>query len=121
MYILEVLCFIKQYQDSLQQKFSIHGHNTINIIYSHATVVPFYQGSVTNMGIKLFNNLPIKIIQLRKRKGFKKEVKTCLLHNSIMQIENFCTFRKFAIAHCLGTTRTNCTCVNIVPKVFVII
>jgi len=34
------------------------------------------------MGIKLFNNLPVQIKQLRNYKGFKREVKTFLLINS---------------------------------------
>ena len=30
LYILDMLCFMKQYQGNLQQNFAIHGHNTRN-------------------------------------------------------------------------------------------
>ena len=61
----------------------------INFIYRHATAV--YR-SVINMGIKLFNKLPIQIKQLNNHKGFKWEVKTCLLHNLLYTIEEFMQF-----------------------------
>ena len=35
LYILEVLCFIKQYQGNLKQNFGIHVHNTRNVFYLH--------------------------------------------------------------------------------------
>jgi len=48
-----------------------------------------YQKSVINMGIKLFNKLPMQINQLDKYKSFKKEVKTFLVHNAFYTIEEF--------------------------------
>ena len=47
-----------------------------------------YQKSVINMGIKLFNKLPMQIKQLDKYKSFKKEVKT-FVHNAFYIIEEF--------------------------------
>ena len=48
-----------------------------------------YQRSVINMGIKLFNKLPIQIKQLDNFKSFKREVKTFLVHNSFYTIDEF--------------------------------
>ena len=94
LYILEMLCSIKRYQGNLKQNFGIHGHNTRNKFGLHtcycSTVL--YQRSVTNMGIKLFNKLPIKIKQLDNLKGFKREVKTFLSHHSFYTIEEFLHF-----------------------------
>jgi len=94
LYILEVLCFIKQYQRNLQQNFAIHGHNTINKFDLHTRYCSsvLYQRSVTNVGIKLFNKLPIHIKQLDNHNGFKTGVKTFLLHNSFYTIEEFLHF-----------------------------
>ena len=50
---------------------------------------------VTNMGTKLFNKLPIQIKQLDDYKGFKREVKNFLLHNSFYTIEEFFHFEGF--------------------------
>jgi len=90
-YILEVLCFIKKYQENLKQNFRIHGHNTRNIFDLHtcycSTVL--YQRRVTNTGIKLFNKLPIQIKKLDSHKGFKREMKIFLLHNLFYTIEEF--------------------------------
>jgi len=75
LYILEVLCFIKKYQGNLKQNFRIHDHNTRNKFDLHtcycSTVL--YHRSVTNMGIKLFNKLPIQIKQMDNHRGFKRE------------------------------------------------
>jgi hypothetical protein len=35
LYILEVLCFIKQYQGNLKRNFGIHGHKTSNKFHLH--------------------------------------------------------------------------------------
>ena len=51
-----------------------------------------YRNSVTNMNIKLFNKFPIQIKQLGNHKGFKREVKTFLLHHSFYTIEEFLHF-----------------------------
>jgi len=48
-----------------------------------------YQKSVINMGIKLFNKLPMQIKQLDKYKNFKKEVKAFLIQNAFYTIEEF--------------------------------
>ena len=83
LYISYVLCFIKKNQGNLKQNFEIHGHNKRNESDLHtcycSTVL--YQISVTNMGIKFFNKLPIQIKQLDNYKGFKRDMKTFLLHS----------------------------------------
>jgi hypothetical protein len=91
---VEVLCCIKQYQGNLQQNFAIHGHNTTNKfdLHIHYCSTVLCQRSEINMGIKLFNKLPIQIKQLNNYKGFKKEVKSFLLHNSLYAIEEFFNF-----------------------------
>jgi hypothetical protein len=48
-----------------------------------------YQKNVINMGIKLFNKLPVQIKQFDKYKSFKKDVKTFLVHNAFYTIEEF--------------------------------
>ena len=52
----------------------------------------FISEKCENMGIKLFNKLPIQIKQLGNYKGFKTEVKTFLLHNSFYTIDEFLHF-----------------------------
>ena len=43
LYIVEVLCFISQYQRNSQQNFAIHRHNIGNKFDLHtATAMPFY-------------------------------------------------------------------------------
>jgi hypothetical protein len=44
------------------------------------------------MGIKSFNNLPLKIKQLDSYKSFKRETTTFLLNNSFYTIEEFFNF-----------------------------
>jgi hypothetical protein len=54
-----------------------------------------YQKSVVNMGIKLFNKLPVQIKQLDNYKSFKRKVKTFLVYNSVYTIEEFLNFEGF--------------------------
>jgi hypothetical protein len=92
-----MLKFLKKYQGNVKQNLEIHDHNTKkehDLHTQHCNTV-FYQKSVVNMGIKLFNKLPIQIKQLDNYKSFKKEVKTFLVHNSFYAIEEFLNFEGF--------------------------
>jgi len=63
------------------------------------------------MGIKLFNNLPVQIKQLDNCKGFKREVKTCLLINSFCMIAEFFALCGNTVFHTKWfNIITNCTC-----------
>ena len=84
----------KKYQGNVQQNIDTDGHNTrrksdLHTLYC-STVL--YQKSVTNRGIKLFNKLPIQIKQIASYKGYKREVKTFLLHNVFYTNEEFLDF-----------------------------
>ena len=89
-----MLCIIKKNQGNLKQNFGIHGHNKRNKSDLHtcycSTVL--YQISVTDMGNKLFDKLPIQIKQLDNYKGLKRDVKTFLLHSSFYTTEEFLHF-----------------------------
>ena len=94
LYILEVLCFIKECHGNLKQNCGMHGHNTRNKLdlYTGYCSTIWYHRSVTNMGIKLFNKLPVQIKQLDNYKCFKREVKNFLSNNSFYTIEGFLHF-----------------------------
>jgi len=91
MYIFEILCFLKKYKWNLKHNSEIHGHNTRRKqdLHTQQCNTVMYQKRVINMGIKLFNKLPMQIKQLDKYKNFKKEVKTFLVHNAFYTIEEF--------------------------------
>lgn len=61
LYILEVLCFIKQCKGHLKQNCGICGHDTQNKWDLHTCYWSsvLYKRSVTNINIKLFNKLPV--------------------------------------------------------------
>ena len=91
LYIFEMLCFLKKYQGKVKHNLEIHEHNTRkkhDLHTKHCNTV-LYHRSVINMGIKLFNKLPIQIKQLDNFKSFKREVKTFLVHNSFYTIDEF--------------------------------
>ena len=70
----------------MKQNLEIHGHNTrkkYDLHTRHSSTV-LYQKSVTNMGIKLFNKLPIQIKQLDDYKGFKERSETFSLMQFIL-------------------------------------
>ena len=119
LYILEVLCFVKKYQENLKQNYAIHGHNTRNkfdLPTRYCSTV-LYHISLTNMGIQLFSKLPMQIKQLDNHKGFMKEMKTFHLNNSFCTIEEFLHFER--ILYCTLCRYNNnklhlCTCCNFV-------
>ena len=91
LYIFEMLCFLKKYKWNLKHNSEIHGHNTRRKqdLHTQQWNTVMYQKSVINMGIKLFNKLPMQIKQLDKYKNFKKEVKAFLIQNAFYTIEEF--------------------------------
>jgi hypothetical protein len=97
LYIYEMLNFLKRYQGNVKQNLEIHDHNTRkkhDLHTQHCNTV-LYQKSVINMGIELFNKLPIQIKQLDNHKSFKREVTTLLVHNSFYTIEELFNFEGF--------------------------
>jgi hypothetical protein len=81
----------------VRQNLEVHDHNTrkkLDLHTRHCYTV-LYQKSVVNMGIKLFNRLPITIKQLDNYKNFKREVKTFLVHNAFYTIEEFLNNEEF--------------------------
>jgi hypothetical protein len=96
LYLSERLNFLKRYQGHVKQNLEIHDHNTRkkhDLHTQHCNTV-LYQKSVINMGIKLFNKLPIQI-KLDNHKRFKREVKTFLVHNTFYTIKEFFNFEGF--------------------------
>jgi hypothetical protein len=88
LYISEMLNFLKRYQGNVKQNLEVHDHNTRkkhDLHTQHSNTI-LYQKSVINMGIKLFNKLPIQIKQLDNHKRFKREVKTFLVYSSFYTI-----------------------------------
>jgi hypothetical protein len=68
----------------LKQNFGIHGHSKkkkFDLHTTHCCSTILYQRIMTNVGIKLFNKVPVEIKQLDNYKGFEVEVKTFLLNN----------------------------------------
>ena len=70
-----VICFIKKYKFSLEQNVHVHNYNTRK--KTDLCVLPcnmnLFQKSVINMGIQLYNKVPVTAIHLIKYKYFKRK------------------------------------------------
>ena len=77
LYILEVICFIRKYCQSVELNSNVHTYNTrrkMDIhIQSHNTEI--FKKSVINMGTKVYNKLPGYIKEIDSYKVFKKKLK----------------------------------------------
>ena len=64
----------KKYPVSLKQNFGFQGHNMRNKfdLHTRCCSTVLCQRSVTNMGVKLFNKLPVQIKQLDNCEDFKR-------------------------------------------------
>jgi len=63
MYVLEVLCFIKNYKGDLKQNCEIHELNTRSKYYIHTQSrnTSVLQKGVLHMSVRLYKHLPLKI------------------------------------------------------------
>jgi len=94
LYIFEMLCFINKYQGIMKHNFDVHAHNTRmkHDLHIHHCNTVLYQKSVINMGVKLFNKLPLQIKTLYNSKTFKRVVKTFLISNAFYTVDEFLYF-----------------------------
>jgi len=68
---------------SSRMKHDLHIHHCNTVLY---------QKSVINMGVKLFNKLPLQIKTLYNSKTFKRAVKTFLISNAFYTVDEFLYF-----------------------------
>jgi hypothetical protein len=69
MYILETVCYIKKYKETLEQNVQIHNHSDWKKLISKFSSVTW--GSVVNMRISLHNKVPDYTKTMDKNKSFK--------------------------------------------------
>jgi hypothetical protein len=85
LYILETVCYIKKYKDSLEN-VQFHNYNMQRKMDLHVQFcnTDLFKKSVVNMGIRLYNKVPDHIKDLEKYYFFKERVQilsvaTCIL------------------------------------------
>jgi hypothetical protein len=73
LYVLEVVCYIKKYEDSLEQNVWFHNYNTRRKLDLHVLFckMDLFRSAV-NMGIRLYNKVPDHIKELEENKLFKE-------------------------------------------------
>jgi hypothetical protein len=94
LYILEVICFIKKYKDSMVTNKDIHDHNTrgkLNLHVKHCNT-DLFKKSVMNSGISLYNKVPVQIKLRENVNLFKKDLKSFLMNHSFYSVEEFMLF-----------------------------
>ena len=98
MYIYEILLFVKQKLESRENIFltngQIHEYNTRNSnnLYQPPLSTSLFQNSTYNMGIKLFNVLPIHIKEAKSFNIFKKCLSNYLLEHCFYSIKEYKDF-----------------------------
>jgi hypothetical protein len=68
MYIFELVCYIKSHFGELDPNIVVHNHNTCQKLNLHAQFcrTNVFKNGVMNMGIRLYNKIPIKIREVGK-------------------------------------------------------
>jgi hypothetical protein len=94
LYVLEVICFIKKYKESLEQNIHIHIHNTQRKLDLHVQYcnTVLFRKSVLNTGIRLYNKVPDHIKMRDNFKSFKRDLKSFLLQHSFYSVDEFMEF-----------------------------
>ena len=76
LHVLDAICYIKKYKDSLEQNVHIHIYNTqrkLDIQLKFCSTVLFRK-SVVCVGIKLYNKVPDHKKKIENFKSFKREI-----------------------------------------------
>jgi hypothetical protein len=82
---------MEKYSGSISENSAIHEHNTRRKIDIHiqSCRTSSYQKSVINIGIKLFNHLPLELKQLQDFKEFRKRLKLLLINKSLYSLNEY--------------------------------
>jgi hypothetical protein len=83
MHISEIVYHIKWHIEKLEHNTAIHNHNTCQELNLHVQFcrTNALKKGVMNMGIKLYNHLPNKIREMKKKIGSLKESWHCTYYN----------------------------------------
>jgi hypothetical protein len=87
----ETLCFFKKNKIYTTLYSDVHSYNTIHKhnLYVQPCNTWRCKKSVTNMGIKIYNNLPFEIKTTQNFKAFKRTLKDYLLLNAFTRLKSF--------------------------------
>ena len=91
LYILEILCFIIKNRIYTTLNSDVHNYNTKHKhnLYAQHCNTNRCKRSVINMGIKLYNNLPMELKNVSDFKVFRRKLKCYLLHNAFYSLQEF--------------------------------
>jgi hypothetical protein len=91
LYIFETLCFLKKNKIYTTLYSDVHSYNTVHKhnLYVQPCNTSRCKKSVTNMGIKICNNLPSEIKTTQNFKAFKLKLKNYLLLNAFYSLKEF--------------------------------
>jgi hypothetical protein len=90
MYILELVCYIKSHFGELDQNRVIHNHNTCQELNLHVQFCRTnVENGVMNMGIRLYNRIPNKIMEIEKISQFKRVLRSYLVQHMFFSAEEY--------------------------------
>ena len=91
LYILEILCFIIKNRIYTTLNSDVHNYNTKHKhnLYAQHCNTNRCKRSVINMGIKLYNNLPMELKNVSDFKVFRRKLKCYLLHSAFYSLQEF--------------------------------
>ena len=75
----------------MQKNKQVHDHNTRTNMDLRIKLcnTNLYKKSVINMGIRLYNNIPINIKKMEEYKAYKTELKSFLTDHAFYSVEEF--------------------------------
>jgi len=91
LHILEAICFITKYYQSVELNSNVHTYNKRRKMDIHiqSYSIEIYKKSVINIGTKVYNKLPGCIKEIDSYKVFKKELKSFFLLHTFYSVEEF--------------------------------
>jgi hypothetical protein len=92
LYILEIVCYIKKYKDSLDQNVQFHNYNMPRKLDLHVQFcnMNLFRRSVVIMGIRLYNKVPDHVKKLEKNKLFESWDPFCYNMHFIQWMNLYC-------------------------------
>ena len=91
LYVYEILLYVRKQKHLFIQNNEFHNHNTrqkedLHVLH-HSTAL--YKNGVLNSGIRLYNNLPKTLKELKTFVGFKRKVKEFLELHCFYSVEEY--------------------------------
>jgi hypothetical protein len=116
LYTLDIVHYIKQHEQFLEQNAQIHKYDTRRRqdLHVHLCNTDLFRKSDIDGGIRLYNRVRNYIKKLEKDKAFKRELRSSLLQHTFYSVDEY-TYMYVILISCVL-----CDCVSFIGYIYLL-